>query len=124
MIYQFPNLLQTPQPAAAAARKNEPNLMSHKTDFSELSKQARYCQRRRPTTGSIFQLFSLLLAATKSLPSKSQPTWETPGWIGTPANASKHCTSRVRPVLGSDFYTVLQHQHATRIERILLGVQH
>ena len=81
--------------------------MSHKTDFSELSKQAGYCQRGRPTTGTILQLFSLLLAATKSLPSKSQPTSETHGWIGTPTNVSKHCTSCVTPVLESDFCTVL-----------------
>ena len=33
------------------------HLMSHKTDFSELSKQAGYCQRGRPTTGPILQHF-------------------------------------------------------------------
>ena len=80
-IYQSPNLLQPPQPAAAAARENEPNL-SHKTDFSELSKQTGYCQRGRP-------------------PSKSQPTWKTHGWIGAPTHANWHPTSRVTLVLGS-----------------------
>ena len=76
--------------------------MSHKTDFSELSKQAGYCQCGRPTTRHP-QLFSLLLAATKSLPSKSQHAWEIHGWIGTPTNVSKHCTSRVlgRTAFGS-----------------------
>ena len=85
--------------------------MSHKTDFSELSKQPGYCQRGRPTTGPILQLYSLMLAASKSLPSKSQPTWETHGWIGTPTHVSKHCTSSVTPVLVSDFCTVLPLTH-------------
>ena len=62
MICQSPNLLQPRQPAVAAARENELNLMSHKTDFSELSKEAGYYQRRRPTIGPILQLFCLLLA--------------------------------------------------------------
>ena len=79
--------------SSAATRGEEPNQTSHMTDFSEPTRQPRYCQRGRPTTGSIFQHFPIA-NHRKYLPCKSQPTWDTHGWCG----ARTHATSTQQSV--------------------------
>ena len=79
---QSPNLLQPPQPAAAAAREKEPNLMSHTTDFSELTLKTNWILPTWETHDWPYpSTCSPLLTTTKCFPCKSQPTWETHGWI-------------------------------------------
>ena len=74
--------------SASGSSQPEKNPMIHMRGFSESTQQPRYCQRGRPTTGSILQ-DTPIANHRKYFPCKSQPTWDTHGWFG----ARTHATS-------------------------------
>ena len=98
MIYSFPNFAPV---FSASGSREEPNQTSHMTDFSEPTRQPRYCQRGRPTTGSIFQHFPIANHR------KYFPNMGYPWLVWCPNTRNQYPTVRVTPVSGSESYAVL-----------------